>query len=79
MIDAVSPTNISNSTLKNYKDCINFVRDDNPTQNCYLKQCKLLKIKKMSDYVENIMDENNITQAIFNTWKATDRCTLIKQ
>lgn len=80
MIDAISLENISNGTLKNYKDCINFVLCGKPKPNCYLKICKRCpKIQNFSDYLENIMEERNISQVIFSTWKATDRCTLIKE
>lgn len=80
MIDAINLENISNGTLKDYKDCINYVLCKNPTESCFLKKCNVCpKIQKFIDYVENVMEENNISQVIFSTWQATDRCTLIKQ
>lgn len=80
MIDSINLGNISNNTLNDYKDCINFVLCKNPKPDCYLNECKKCPdIQKFSDYVENLLNEHNIQQVIFSTWQSTDRCTLKKE
>ncbi|EFN62014.1 hypothetical protein EAG_10159, partial [Camponotus floridanus] len=80
MIDAINIGKISNNILKDYKDCLNFVVCKDPKPSCYLNECEFCPdIEKFSNYVESVMDEHNIDQVIFSTWKSTDRCTLIKQ
>ena len=84
MIDAADlPKLTKNKEIKfnDYKYCIVMVVTcRNPKEACYLRECKKCSgFEKFSDYVSTVLEDTGISQVIFSTWKATDRCTLIKQ
>lgn len=80
MLDSINLKNLSKDSevqISDYKDCLEYILCKNPTTDCYLLQCnKCPDMKKLSNFMLELLERNNIQQVIFSTWQSTDRCTL---
>ena len=80
MIDAINLGTLTKNLkipLNDYKDCMHFVLCKNRRTACYLRECKHCPaMKEFSNYVIEVLMQNNILQVIFSMWQSTDRCTL---
>ena len=77
MLDAINIKELTKhfqNPIKDYKDCLKQIMCQNPTPSCHLNECsKCTGTEKLHEKLLNALEDNNIENVEFSTWKSTDR------
>lgn len=83
LLDAINIeklTENSENPIKSYKDFLQQITCENPSENCFLGECdECPSIADFSQYILQLLEEKNIHHVQFSAWAGTDRSTLQTQ
>lgn len=83
MFDAANIAKLTNDLdvpLKDYKDCFQLMICKHSKEECFLRECKLCPNPELfSNFLIELFEQRGISDIIYSTWEATDRCRLKKQ
>lgn len=83
LLDAVhieKLTQDSQNPIKGYKDCLKEITCVNPNEQCNLGECnRCPDIETFLQFLQELMEKQDIFQVKFSTWTGTDRSTLLTQ
>lgn len=81
MLDAIDLKNLTKDEeiqMESYKDCLNSIVCANPTDDCFLNDCKECPgIENFRDWLRNLLVNSSVQQVKYAIWVETDRSTLL--
>ena len=67
----------SGVSLKEYRDCLNLVTCENPTQKCCFSECKQCPgLTVLRNTLETMFEEDSVESVRYKQWLNVDRCSL---
>lgn len=81
MLEAINLKQLSENyrtKLCNYRDCINMMICEGPSDNCFLDKCKKCPgVKKLKNFLGKILEDAMILEVKYALWTDTDRSSLV--
>ncbi|KAJ8671084.1 hypothetical protein QAD02_002343 [Eretmocerus hayati] len=77
MLQGLDISSFTSKQLNDYKDCIASIVCKDPTDKCYLNECKACPtIESFKKNLLSLFDQSHMTHVKFQSWTTTDRCSL---